>query len=97
MVPVDHMVNSVPCKVQKWEIWAGLGKYHEDKQNKYWANHIECRLPENFGLQTIAYSIFFYKPDFSKQIFGQKLWNRLVKTFGQITGSGLVNILFGLD
>ena len=47
-----------------------------EKQNKYWANHIECRLPENFCLQTIAYSFsfffFFYKP-VSKQTFGQKL------------------------
>ena len=62
-----------------------------EKQNKYWANHIDCRLSENFCLQTIAYSVFFffYKP-VSKQNFRQKLQNRLVKTFGQITNTGIL-------
>ena len=65
MVPVDHIVNSVPCKVQneKFEVLENI----KIEQNKYWANHIDCRLPENFCLQTIAYSFFFYYKPVSKQ------------------------------
>ena len=34
MVPVDHMVNSVPCKEQNEKFEQVLGKYHKDRKTK---------------------------------------------------------------
>ena len=42
------------------------------EQNKYWANHIDCRLPENFCLQTIAYSVVFFINQFQSKILDKR-------------------------
>ena len=48
-----------------WENIIKIGK-----QNKYWANHIEFRLPKNFCLRTIAHSVFFIN-QFQSKILGK--------------------------